>query len=209
VPWQPEDWDCWPREVPAAPDGPPVVTQTVQEILRRIPDCEYKTLVDLGGGLQAQLPGLTSAFQQVIVVVPNSARLSRVREHCEGLSVEFIRRDLQRLEPLRERCDIALALGTIGGRRLCELDNALQQIRLSLVEGGMLLGSIAAVPRRGHAYRIRLRSESDELYSPELHEVELHYRLTRARFQGLRIRRVCELDGTEQLLFMAARRAIN
>jgi len=211
LPWQPEDWDCWPRQVPATPDGPPVVIQTVQEILRRIPDCEHKTLVDLGGGLEAQLPLLTAAFQRVIVVVPTSARLSRVHEKCEGLPVELRHRELHRLESLRESCDIALALGTIGGGRLCDLDHVLEQIRQSLVEGGLLLGSLGAVPRRSRAYRVRLRNDNDndEPYSPALHEIELHYRLTRARFQGLRIRRVRELDGDEQLLFMAARRAIN
>jgi len=161
LPWQPEDWDCWPRQVPATPDGPPVVIQTVQEILRRIPDCEHKTLVDLGGGLEAQLPLLTAAFQRVIVVVPTSARLSRVHEKCEGLPVELRHRELHRLESLRESCDIALALGTIGGGRLCDLDHVLEQIRQSLVEGGLLLGSLGAVPRRSRAYRVRLRNDND------------------------------------------------
>lgn len=209
MPWQPEDWDCWPRQVPTTPDGPPVVTQTVQEILRRIPDREYKTIADLGGGLEAQLPQLAALFNQVIVVVPASADLSRVREEWHGLPIELRRRELNRLEPFRGSFDIVLALGSVPAGRLCELDEGFEQLRASLVEGGVLLGSVPAVPRRGHAYRVRLRNDADESLAPPLHEVELHYRLTRARFQGLRIRRLRELDGDEHLLFMAVRRAIN
>ena len=92
-----------------------------------------------------------------------------------------------------------LAVDTIEPSRLREL---LPVIHASLVEGGVLVATLTARPTDGKPCEMIGPPSADGV-----HEVELQYRLRRAGFQGLRLRRFRGDQPT--VLCMAVRRALN
>lgn len=96
--------------------------------------------------------------------------------------------------------DVALATDLISPQ---ELPIALGELHRLLVEGGVLLLTVQARGRDEVPFSM--------IASPERawHELELQYRLQRAGFQGLRIRRMDADDGGQRFLVMAVRRALN
>ncbi len=95
------------------------------------------------------------------------------------------------------RCDVVVAVDSIVARSVPQLDMILERISAALVEGGIFLATFPA-------------AVSGAAGAPFLHEVELQYRLRRAGFQGLRLRRFRRESGTpETILSMAVRRACN
>lgn len=115
-------------------------------------------------------------------------------------------------DPLPPCCrfDVVLALDSILGPRLADFDHLLVQLYGSLREGGLLVASFPAVPRGEVAPR-PFRLEGSREPSGEMlrhHEAELQYRLTRAGFQGIRLRRFVASE-SDTLLAVATRRALN
>jgi SAM-dependent methyltransferase len=178
--------------------------------LLRIPDRAQKTIAVLGCGTGTQLPFVADHFGRVIAVDPVRARLDRARRHAEGLGIEFCRHDLTCLRPLYGELDLVLALETPGETAKPDVDVALREIFRCLVEGGLMLATFPAVPRRSRPYHLPLGPVSLRSRRRRIHEVELQYRVRRQGFQGLRIRRVRRAEGAgEALLCMAVRRANN
>ena len=94
---------------------------------------------------------------------------------------------------------LVLAVDTLRPHQLPEL---LSVIHASLDEGGVFVATLAA-PRDPQSPIDMLGSMRED----DLHELELQYRLRRAGFQGLRLRRF--RDEPAALLAMAVRRALN
>jgi len=92
---------------------------------------------------------------------------------------------------------MAVAVDSIVAPSVPELDLILGRVSAALVEGGIFLATFPA-------------AVSGEARAASLHEVELQYRLRRAGFQGLRLRRFGREPGlAETILSMAVRRACN
>ena len=92
-----------------------------------------------------------------------------------------------------------LAVDTLPARALPEL---LPTIHASLDEGGVFVATLAAPANPSLPIDMLGPMRSDDV-----HEVELQYRLRRAGFQGLRLRRF--RDDPPIVLAMAVRRALN
>jgi hypothetical protein len=84
-----------------------------------------------------------------------------------------------------------------------KLPDGIVRARKLLVEGGVLLMTAPARARDERPFP--LNGIPDRAW----HELELQYRLRRAGYQGLRIRRIDGDDDGQQLLAMAVRRAHN
>jgi len=177
MPWRPEDWSEWPVERWVATYRDDAAMRAVREILLQLPDRERQTVLELTRGPSAWMTFLEARFARRVEVELAAPRAPE----------------------LPGRCEVVLAVDTIGVGQLVPL---LPRVNAALVEGGMLLATLAA-SRPGTA---RL-SMIDPPSGPGIHEVELQYRLRCAGFQGLRLRRFRGDDDT--LLCMAVRRACN
>ena len=107
-----------------------------------------------------------------------------------------------------------LAVETLVRPVLEDLDAVLERVRGFIVEGGLLLATFPAAQRESVAREMRLRNDDSHPSSTRFHEIELQYRLRRARFRGVRIRRILDENVSretrdESLLCMAVRRANN
>jgi SAM-dependent methyltransferase len=153
---------------------------------------------------------LASNFKHVIAVDYAPASLARARRHAEGLDVEFRRRDLRDLKPLRGRLDVAVAIDSILGPRSSDIDLVFEQVWRSLVEGGIFAATFPAVSRNAGPYPLCLGEQDDVRSVHRFHEIEVQYRLRRAGFQGVRIQRFPPTHGHPESLFsVAAKRANN
>jgi hypothetical protein len=177
MPWRPEDWSEWPVERWVATYRDDAALRAVREILLRLPDRERQTVLELTRGPSAWTTFLKTRFAQ------------RVEVDLTATSAP----------ELPGRCEVVLAVDTIG---VAHLEPLLPRVHAALVEGGVLLATLAATPPG----TTRL-SMIGPVSGPGIHEVELQYRLRRAGFQGLRLRRFRSDDDT--LLCMAVRRACN
>ena len=98
------------------------------------------------------------------------------------------------------RWDVVVAVDSIVAPNVLQLDAILERVWAALVEGGVFLATFPAT----------VSGEPDTSDPRTLHEVELQYRLRRAGFQGLRLRRFRREPGVaETILSMAVRRACN
>ena len=177
MPWRPEDWNEWPVERWVAAFRDDAAMRAVREILLRLPERERQTVLELTRGPSAWATFLEARFARRVEV---DLTTSRVPELPGGF-------------------EVVLAVDTIG---VGGLDPLLPRMHAALVEGGVLLATLAA-SRAGAAHQSMIGPAS----GPGIHEVELQYRLRRAGFQGLRLRRFRSDDDT--LLCMAVRRALN
>jgi SAM-dependent methyltransferase len=126
------------------------------------------------------------------------------------MGVEFRRRDLRDLKPFRSVLDVAVAVDSILGPRDTDIDRVFDQIHRSLVEGGVFISTFPAVSRRSGPYKMRINEGEDVKAPHRFHEIELQYRLRRAGYRGVRIRRFHGDDErAETLLCTATRRANN
>ena len=99
-----------------------------------------------------------------------------------------------------QRWDVVVAADSIGVPSVQQLDAILERISAALVEGGVFLATFPAT----------VSGEPETSGPRTFHEVELQYRLRRAGFQGLRLRRFRrEPRVAETILSMAVRRALN
>jgi len=210
LPWGPEDWDALllAGGVERPRSFEPV--RAVERVLLRVPDRRRKTVADLGCGLGAHLPFLASCFARVIAVDYAPRSLSRARGDMAGAGVEFRRRDLRDLKPLRGRLDVAVAIDSILGPRSSDVDRIIEQVHRSLVEGGLFVSTFPAVSCAAGPYELRLGEGEDVGEPHRFHEIELQYRMRRAGFRGVRFRRFgATPERAESLLCVAVRRANN
>ena len=208
--WGPEDWDAWTLGRPGRDEEPLPAEESLLELLRGVPGRRGMTVADLGCGSGRLLPFLSKQFGKVVAVDYAPASLALARRVCVGKDVTFRRRDLRDLAPFRNAFDVVVAVGSIVGPRPEDVDRILYEVRRSLVEGGLLAAIVPAAPKGEGMIPLRLTSDKD---APDLlgfHEFELQYRLRRAGFRGVKVRRFEDRGGDpEALLCTAARRADN
>jgi SAM-dependent methyltransferase len=189
---------------------PALKDDTIRNTLLKIPHRERKTVADLGCGPGALLPFLSDHFAEVVAIDYAPASLAAARERIDSGNVRFRRRDLRDLTPFRNSFHLAVAIDSILGPRLEDVDRILSQVHGSLQEGGILLATFPAAPRCGKPVEMSLAGDGSACVPVRLQEMELQYRLRKAGFRGIRIRRV---DGGEgdppRLLGLAVRRANN
>lgn len=203
--WGPDQWDAWTDDGP-----PPDETGESGDILRwtllQIPRRESKSVADLGCREASLTRFLASHFADVTALDYEPATLFRNRSESAGPNVTFRRRDLKDLTPFRNRFHVAVAAESITGPSTSDVDQVLSQIWNSLVEGGVLVATLPAAV--DSVVPVTLASADPHRPRGPFHEVELQYRLRRACFQGVRIRRI-ENETGSMLLALAVRRGLN
>jgi len=212
MPWGPEDWDALTQsEQPGGTRPISLEQQALLRSLRRIPRRQRMTVADLGCGRGDLLPFLASHFRNVVAIDYAPVSLAWAREGCDGKAVTFRRRDLRDLTPFRGAFHVAVAVNSILGPRLSDVDRILDQIHRSLVEGGILLATFQVSPRGGTPRALPLCDERSEVLTPLImSEAEVQYHVRRAGFRGVSVRRLAEERGfRDRLLCIATRRANN
>jgi SAM-dependent methyltransferase len=208
--WGPDDWDTW-TSTRAASGAPSTRSEIILDTLKKLPGRKRMTVADLGCGRGSLLPFLVEQFGRVYAIDYAPASLAEARRAHPGLGIVFRRRDLRDLTPLRGRLHVALAVDSIVGPRAEDVDRILEQVHQSLVEGGIFLATFPAASRSGPPVAFPLpaaRAEGER--APGFTETELQYRLRRAGFRGVRMRRLSAgSDAPERLLSVATRRASN
>lgn len=208
--WGPDDWDAWTLQAPEDDAPPPPGDDPVREFLLAIPGRRGMTVADLGCGRGDWIEFLSSHFGQVVAVDYAPFTLAAARRGCKDRRVIFRRRDLRDLGPLRDAIHVALALESILGPAVEDVDRMLAQVHASLVEGGLFVGTFPARPRRGGPVPMALAGFPVPEGPLRFSEVDLQYRLRRVGFGGVRIRRLPAGCGrAERLLAIAARRGEN
>jgi hypothetical protein len=114
------------------------------------------------------------------------------------------RADSLELHPAR--FDVAVAIDCLAAGDPLRL---LDATRRSLVEGGIVLATLPAMPESDAPFEMCLGDDRALTGEIRFHEVELQYLLHRVGFQGARMRRISDEWSDERLLFMAVRRANN
>lgn len=212
MPWGPDDWDAWATRQTGDEQHASRDQSAVLELLHRIPGRRNMTAADLGCGRGAWLPFLLGNFRNVVAVDYAPVSLAVARRLYAGTGVVFRRRDLRDLTPFRGTFHVALALESIVGPRTSDVDRVLEQVYLSLVEGGMMVATFPARPRRGGPVPMHLRDRDEAREEGPLHfnEVDVQYRLRAAGFRGVRLRRFeGTLNRSPMLLALASRRGNN
>ncbi len=180
--WGPEDWDGWlHRSRRDDTYGDATHVRAIREILCKIPERSRKRAVAVDCEAHAYL---LNEFADVSLA------------SCAGLGAP---------RPA-SRSDAALVVdpGAVQG-----VDRTLAFAHDGLIEGGILVGSLPATQRREPVSLVLGKSPATPI-SGRIHEVELQYRLRRAGFQGVRIRRFPAVaDEGDTLICMAVRRASN
>ncbi len=208
--WGPEQWDAWTIGRGGRHEEESPADASLLELLGGLPRRRLKIVADLGCGTGRLLPFLTRRFRKVIAVDYAPASLALARRVCVGRDVTFRRRDLRDLAPFRNSLDVAVAVRSIVGPRPADVDRILAEIRGSLVHGGLLAAIVPATVPGETMIPMRLASDPPGPGMIGFHEIELQYRLRRAGFDGVRIRRFDAAEGCPgALLFTAARRADN
>lgn len=208
--WGPNNWDAWRLHAPPEDGWESFPEQALRSAVERIPGRRGLTVADLGCGDGRLVPFLADRYARVIAIDYAPASLAEARKRHGRDNVRYRRRDLRDLTPFRGAFDIAVALHSIVGPRRADVDRILRQIWRALREGGLLLGLFPAAPRVGKPVPLVLEGTHGEPESLCFLETELQYRLRRAGFLGVRIRRF-EADDERPgaLLARASRRAVN
>ncbi len=208
--WGPDDWDAWTLQALEDDAPPPVGEDPVREFLLGISGRRGMTVADLGCGRGDWIGFLSAHFGQVVAIDYAPFTLAAAKRGCKDPRVIFRRRDLRDLGPLRDAIHVALALESIVGPAVEDVDRMLAQVRASLVEGGLFVGTFPARPRRGGPVPMALAGFPVAEGPLRFSEVDLQYRLRRAGFRGIRIRRLPASCGRGERLFaIAARRGDN
>jgi trans-aconitate methyltransferase len=203
--WGPDQWDAWTAD-PPPPDEAGDGSALLRETLLQIPRRKNKTVADLGCGEASLTRFLASRFGAVTAIDYAPETLFRNRSECAGPNVTFHRRDLRDLTPFRNRFHVAVAAQSITGPSTSDVDRILSQVWNSLVEGGVLIATLPAGTGSDRPVTLVV-ADPDRPRGP-FHEVELQYRIRRAGFQGVRIRRI-DIPAGPMLLVLAVRRGLN
>jgi hypothetical protein len=182
--WQPEDWPFPEYGDPASISCESTCAHALRRLLAGVPGDLSSIAVSLGGVSGELHACLIERFPRVV---------------CLDAVVGA-------LEPHPSRFDVAVAIDCLGGGDTAGL---LDATRRSLVEGGIVLATLPAVPQSDTPFDMCLGRDRAVLGEARFHEVELQYLLYRVGFQGVRIRRVFDEWTDDRLLFMAVRRANN
>jgi len=206
---RPKGWGAWPvTEIDTL--RPPVSSELLHEFLLAIPGRERMTVADLDCGTGKRLSFLASHFSRVVALSATTEREGRARLSCPDAEVSFRCAGLNDLAAFGASFDVALAVEPIRATIPAEVDRIFEQARGTLVEGGLFVCCLPAAPRIGGPLRLRLSSDTEPDESRRFHEVELQYRLRRAGYQGVRIRRLRAPESADAVLFCTAvRRASN
>jgi hypothetical protein len=180
----PYDWDAF--HAAASPRGVPL-DEVVLGLLGRLPERRAMTLADVGDNRLDLLPLLLSGFGRVVSII-----------------------DPEVLWPAESAWNVVLALEPMSGADLAALDRRLSRFHDGLAEGGLLLAAFHASPRGGARRAMGLRRPmEDPATNGGLLELEAQYRLRRAGFRGIRLRRFESPEEASVLLALAVRRADN
>jgi SAM-dependent methyltransferase len=208
--WGPNNWDAWRLHAPPEDDWASFPEQALRSAVERIPGRRGLTVADLGCGDGRLVPFLADRYARVVAIDYAPASLAEARKRHARENVTYRRRDLRELTPFRGAFDVAIAVHSIVGPRRADVDRILRQVWRTLHEGGLLLALFPAAARVGEPVPLVLDGAHDGPEPLSFLETELQYRLRRAGFLGVRIRRFeagDTLPGT--LLARAARRAAN
>lgn len=212
--WGGDDWNWWIRTDRHGRPSAPAQFELLHEILAGVPGREIKTVAHVGRAGPSCLQFLSAHFAGVALIDETVKHVSPLWTAAEALEAETSLQTLDPIQPSCHRFDVVLAVETLARPALEDLDVVLETVRACVVEGGLLLATFPAARQERVAREMRLRGDDEHAVSPRLHEVELQYRLRRAGFRGVRIRRILdESDPTatagESLLCMAVGRANN
>ena len=190
--WGSDDWNWWTRGDRLRQPSVPAQFELVREILAGVPGREIKTLAHVGRTGASCLQFLSAHYAGVV----------QIDEAVQGT------------RPPRRHYDVVLAVESLARPTLEQLDVALERVRGCVVEGGLLLATFPAAAEERVAREMLLRSGGADRGAARLHEIELQYRMRRAGFRGVRIRRILDetyerTDSGESLLCLAVRRANN
>jgi len=204
VTWGSDDWNWWNLHDRHGRPSAPEQFDTLREILANVPGREIKTLAHVGRPDASCMQFLSAHFSGVALIDDAVERVSPFRPASEVLETGTA----------CHQFDVVLAVETLVRPVLEDLDAVLERVRGFIVEGGLLLATFPAAQRESVAREMRLRSDDSHPSSTRFHEIELQYRLRRARFRGVRIRRILDENVSretrdESLLCMAVRRANN
>jgi hypothetical protein len=181
VPWEGDDWRHWWGEERARESHRAPHLEALQRILVRFPDRHALVAAHLERTSPGIAPFLDDHFRRVVRIGSLPRGLTRFRGSFH----------------------VVVAVDVLAGAGA----TSLPFVHAALTEGGILVGTVPASAPGADPCELRL--ELPEL-PQRLHEVELQYYLSRAGFQGLRIRRIpADLCFAERMLFMGARRALN
>lgn len=213
--WGSDDWNGWIRGDGQAGPSAPDPLELLHEILLSVPGREVKTLAHVGKAGLPRLQFLSNHFERVVLIDEAVERVGppwSMVDPTDDASSRLAPREP--IQPSRHRFDILLAVDALARSSLGELDTVLGRVRECVVEGGLLLATFPAAPQDRVAREMRLRGFGGDHAGRHLHEVELQYRLRRAGFRGVRIRRIhdendADPSSCESLLCMAVRRANN
>lgn len=207
--WGPDDWDAWTASSLDEDLPPPVETGLVHDLLKRIPGRRKMTVADLGCGRGEWLDFLSRHFGHVVAIDYAPVTLAAARRSCRHEGVIFRRRDLRDLSPFRGCLHVALALESVLGPGVEDVDRMLGEVHASLVEGGLFVASFPARPKRGAPIAMPLAGFPVPEGPLRFSEVDLQYRLRRAGFRAVRIKRIPASAGRGSLLLCVATRRAN
>lgn len=212
--WGGDDWNWWIRNDRQGRPAAPAQFEVLHEILANVPGREIKSVAHVGQVGASCLQFLSAHFSSVALIDNAVERVSPLHSASDVLETGLSSQTFDLIRPSRDRFDVVLAVETLARSAVKDLDAVLERVRGCVVEGGLLLATFPAAAREVVAREMRLRNDGSHSASRRLHEIELQYRLRRAGFRGVRIRR--NLDETEaratrgeSLLCMAVRRANN
>lgn len=210
--WGHDDWSWWIRNEPDGYPGAAAPFEMLYRILGNVPGRSSKTIGDFGVSEPSRLQFLAAHFGRVIAIDDAHASLRRIAGVCAELDVEPCRRSPSALLRYARCLDIALAVDFPVDIAVRAVDDALDQMRDCLVEGGLLLATVRAYRRGSVASPMSL--QAGDGWPGGMHELELQYRLRRIGLRGVRICRLGkgetpEALEDESLLCMAVRRANN
>lgn len=205
--WGPDDWDACIVRGPALVAEMPPHERALFHVLEGFRERHSMTVADLGCGVGRLLSPLAALFGRVTAIDYAPATLSLARRACASPNVAFRRRDLRNLVPFRNAFHVGVAVDSILGPRIEDIDRMLEQIHASLAWGGILCATVPAAVTGSRPVPMRLAGGTVEPVPTRLHEVELQYRLTRAGFLGVRLQRFGAVDGTGDRLLVVATKA--
>jgi len=214
VTWGGDDWNWWIRNDRPGQPSAPAQFDLVHEILASVSGRGIKTVAHVGRAGASCLQFLSTHFSGVALIDDAVERVSPLRSAAEILDGGPFPQTLEVIRPSCHQFDIVLAVESLARSDVRDLDAVLERVRGCVVEGGLLLATFPAAQQQSVAREMRLRNGDSHLTSLRLHEIELQYRLRRANFRGVRIRRILDESGAraergESLLCMAVRRANN
>ena len=212
--WGGDDWSWWLRNDRQGQPSAPAQFELLHEILANVPGRDLKTVAHVGRASASCLQFLSTHFADVAQIDRAVERVSPLRSAPGILDAGVPPQTLEIIGPPGRRFDIVLAIDTLARSDVCDLDAVLDRVRGCIVEGGLLLATFPAAQKQSVAREMRLRNGDSRLASLQLHEIELQYRLRRAGFRGVRIRRILDMtqagvERGESLLCLAVRRANN